>query len=63
MVGFVLSGLCICLQLSMGLRPFCLHLKVCGSFGPLSDRVVWSRRQPLAGVGAVLSLLDWAHWV
>ena len=26
-------------------------------------RVVWSRRQPLACVGAVLSLLDGAHWV
>ena len=29
-----------------------------GSFGPAIHRVVWSRRQPLASVGAVLSLLD-----
>ena len=26
-------------------------------------RAVWSRRQPFANVGAVLSLLDGPHWV
>ena len=26
-------------------------------------RVVWSRRQPLANVGAVLSLVGWAVWL
>ena len=26
-------------------------------------RVVWSRRQPLANVGAVLSLFGWTHWL
>ena len=26
-------------------------------------RVVWSRHQPMASVGAVLSLLDGAYWV
>ena len=36
MVGFVWSGLCICLLLSMGLKPLCLHLKVCVSFVRLS---------------------------
>ena len=36
MDGFVWSGLCNCLVLSMGLKPLCWHLKVCGSFGPLS---------------------------
>ena len=26
-------------------------------------RVVWSRRQPFANVGALLSLLDGAYWL
>ena len=49
MVGFVWSGLCICVLLSMGLKSLCLHLKVFGSFGPLSVG---------SSVGDVLSLLD-----
>ena len=52
MVGFVWSGLCICLLLFMVLKLLCLLLIAYGCF------VVWSRRQPLASVGAVLSLLD-----
>ena len=58
MVGLGLFGLCICLLRFHGneasllasdsLRK--LRSSVCGA--------VWSRRQPLANVGAVLSLLD-----
>ena len=36
MVGFVWSGLYICLLLFMGLRPLCLLLMVCASFAPQS---------------------------
>ena len=39
-------------------KPLYLLLVACGSFGSAVCRVVWSRRQPLACVGAVLSLLD-----
>ena len=60
MVEFEWSGPCIFRLLCMGLRPLCTGLR------PLCLRnlrfsihwVVWSRRQPLAGVGAVLGLLD-----
>ena len=55
MVGFVLSGLCICLLL------FEASLLASDSLRELRSsihRVVWSRRQPLASVGAVLRLLD-----
>ena len=40
------------------LRLLCWLLIVCLSFARLFCRVVWSRRQPLANVGAVLSKLD-----
>ena len=63
MVVFVWSGLCICLPLSMGLRPLCWLRIACVSFVPPSPRVVWFCRQPLASIGAVLSLLDGAHGV
>ena len=57
MVGLVWFGPCIHL-LFMVLNLLCLPLPVCGSFGPLSAG--WSGHgvQPLASVGAVLSLLD-----
>ena len=47
--------------------PAALHgieasLLASDSFGLLSTRLVWSRRQPLASVGAVLSLLDGSGW-
>ena len=42
----------------MELKLLCWHWIVCLSFARLSVGVVWSRRQPLASVGAVLSLLD-----
>ena len=42
----------------MGLRPLDLLLRVFVNFAHAICRVVWSRRQPLANVGAVLSLLD-----
>ena len=58
MAGFVLSGLCSLRLLYMELKPLCWLLIAYASFGPLSIGFVWSRRQPLAGVGAVLSLLD-----
>ena len=57
MVGCGLSGLCTCLLLSMGLKPLCWLLIVYGGFGLLFVGW-WSRRQPLANVGAVLRLLD-----
>ena len=46
MVGFELSGLCFYRLFFMGLWPLCLLV------------TVWTCRQPLACVGAVLSLLD-----
>ena len=51
-------GLCFCLLLSTGLRPLCLLLESLRKLRSSIHRVVWSRRQPLASVGAVLSLLD-----
>ena len=54
MVGFGWSGLCLFLLLCMGLSSLGLLLKVRSSI----HGVVWSRRQPLPGVGAVLGLLD-----
>ena len=56
MVGFGSSGPCSCLLLYMESKPLCLD-----SLRKLRSairRVVWSRRQPFANVGAVLSLLD-----
>ena len=58
MDGFGLLGPCICLLLFMGLKPLCLLLTACGKLRSSIHRVVWSRRQPMAGVGAVLSQLD-----
>ena len=56
MEGFEWSGLCIFLLL-------CIEASLLASASLRKLRssligVVWSRRQPLAGVGAVLSLLD-----
>ena len=42
----------------MVLGPLCLLLRVFVNFAHLFEGFVWSRRQPLASVGAVLSLLD-----
>ena len=47
MVGFEWSGLCICRLLFMGLRPLCLLLTACESFG-----------LPSKGLCRLLSLLD-----
>ena len=58
MVRFGLSGLCIHLLPCMGLKALCLLLIAYGCFVHLFTGFVWSRRQPLASVGAVLSLLD-----
>ena len=59
MVGCGLLGPCTCLLLCMVLRPLCLLLIVWRKLRSAVRRVVWSRRQPLASVGAVLGLLDW----
>ena len=58
MVEFGWSGLCICLQLFMGIEAFLLALDSLLKLRSSICRVVWSRRQPLARVGAVVSLLD-----
>ena len=42
----------------MGLKPLYLLLRVFGRLRSAVRRVVWSRRQPFASVGAVLSFLD-----
>ena len=58
MVGFVLFGLC---SLPAALHGVEASLLASGSLLKLRSavcRVVWSRRQPLANVGAVLSMLD-----
>ena len=58
MVVWAFFGVCLFLVLCMGLRlRFWLSL-VFVSFELLFARVSWSRRQPFAHVGAVLSLLD-----
>ena len=55
MTGFGWSGLCIFPLLFMELKPLCLAY---ARFVLLFTGWFWSRRQPLASVGAVLSLLD-----
>ena len=47
-----------CLLLSRGLKPLCLASESLRRLRSAVRRVVWSRRQLLASVGAVLSLLD-----
>ena len=58
MVGFGWSGPCICLLLCMGIEASLLASESLRKLRSAIRRVVWSRRQPLASVGAVLSLLD-----
>ena len=57
MVGFGWSGPCSSLVLSMALRPL-LAASSLRKLRSSISMVVWSRRQPLANVGAVLGLLD-----
>ena len=54
----VFQGLCIFLLHCMVLRLLFLPLTACAQLRSSTQKVVWSRRQPLANVGAVLSLLD-----
>ena len=56
MVGFEWSGLCICAP--HGVEASLLASDSLRKLRSSVHRVVWSRRQPLASVGAVLSLLD-----
>ena len=59
MVVFVLFVLCFSPLLFMESRlPGTGFMIACLSFATAVCRVVWSRRQPLANVGAVLSLFD-----
>ena len=58
MVGFVWSGLCIFLLLCMGIEASLLASDSLRKLRSSICRVVWSRRQPMASVGVVLSLLD-----
>ena len=58
MEGFESFGLCIFLLLSHGVEASLLASDSLRKLRSAICRVVWSHRQPLANVGAVLSLLD-----
>ena len=58
MVGFVWSGLCICLLPVHGIEASVLASDSLRKLRSSICSVVWSRRQPMASVGAVLSLMD-----
>ena len=58
MVGSVLLGLCIFLPALHGVEASLLASDSSRKHHSAICRVVWSRRQPLANVGAVLCLLD-----
>ena len=57
-VGSVWLGLCIFLPHFMVLKASLLASDSLRKLRSAIRRVVWSRRQPLASVGALLSLLD-----
>ena len=53
------SGLCICLLIAFhGIEDSLLASDCLRKLRSSIHRVVWSRRQPLTGVDAVLRLLD-----
>ena len=58
MVGFESSGPCTCLLLYMVIEASLLASESLRKLRSAVRRAVWSRRQPFAHVGAVLSLLD-----
>ena len=63
MVEFVWSGLCILPAALHGIEASLLASDSLRKLRSSIHRVVWSRRQPLASVGAVLQPVGWAYWV
>ena len=63
MVGFVWSGSMYSPAALHGIETSLLALDGLRKLRPSIHKVVWSRRQPMACVGAVLSMLDGPHWV
>ena len=62
MVEFGWSSPCFCLLLLHGIEASLLASESLRKLRSAIRRVVWSRRQALASVGAVLSLLDGPTW-
>ena len=63
MVGCGLSGLTYLPAALHGIEASLLASDSLRKLRSSICSVVWSRRQPMANVGAVLSLLDGAHWL
>ena len=63
MVGSVWSGLCIFLSALHGIEASLLASDSLRKLRSAICKVVWSRRQTFANVGAVLSLVGWAYWL